>query len=147
VVESDSVAAFQLRVKDVGQHELARLAEPLQRTCADAGVAFIVNDSMSLAKRLGAEVSRQAANERTVEVREAQDSAAPYAGTAFQEVHAPAALVAVCRQFGVAEDAEFRHGPRGVPVNADPGGVARGEGDSHYTRSSADVHHRNALLH
>jgi thiamine-phosphate pyrophosphorylase len=55
VVESDSVAAFQLRVKDVGQHELARLAEPLQRTCADAGVAFIVNDSMSLAKRLGAD--------------------------------------------------------------------------------------------
>src|SRR5919107_5198969 len=49
------VAAFQLRVKDVDQHELARLAEPLQRICADAGTAFIVNDSMSLAKRLGAD--------------------------------------------------------------------------------------------
>jgi thiamine-phosphate pyrophosphorylase len=48
-------AAFQLRVKDVGEHELARLAEPLQRLCADAGVAFIVNDSMALAKRLGAD--------------------------------------------------------------------------------------------
>jgi thiamine-phosphate pyrophosphorylase len=47
-------AAFQLRVKDVGEHELARLAEPLQRICADADVAFIVNDSMALAKRLGA---------------------------------------------------------------------------------------------
>ena len=46
------VAAFQLRVKDVDSHELARLAEPLQRICADAGTAFIVNDSMSLAKRL-----------------------------------------------------------------------------------------------
>lgn len=54
-VESDVVAAFQLRVKEVPEHELARLAEPLQRICADAGVAFIVNDSMSLAKRLGAD--------------------------------------------------------------------------------------------
>jgi thiamine-phosphate pyrophosphorylase len=48
-------AAFQLRVKDVDEHALARLAEPLQRICADAGVAFIVNDSMTLAKRLGAD--------------------------------------------------------------------------------------------
>lgn len=49
------VAAFQLRVKDVDPHELATLAEPLQRICADADVAFIVNDSVSLAKRLGAD--------------------------------------------------------------------------------------------
>ena len=49
------VAAFQLRVKEVDQHELARLAEPLQRICADADVAFIVNDSVSLAKRLDAD--------------------------------------------------------------------------------------------
>lgn len=49
------VAAFQLRVKNVDQHELARLAEPLQLICADADVAFIVNDSVSLAKRLGAD--------------------------------------------------------------------------------------------
>jgi thiamine-phosphate pyrophosphorylase len=48
-------AAFQLRVKDTPEHELARLAEPLQRICADAEVAFIVNDSMALAKRLGAD--------------------------------------------------------------------------------------------
>ena len=48
-------AAFQLRVKNVDEHELARLAEPLQRICADAGVTFIVNDSMALAKRLGAD--------------------------------------------------------------------------------------------
>lgn len=52
---SESVAALQLRVKDVDEHELARLAEPLQRICADNGVAFIVNDSVSLAKRLGAD--------------------------------------------------------------------------------------------
>jgi len=49
------VAAFQLRVKGLDSHELARLAEPLQRICADADTAFIVNDSVSLAKRLGAD--------------------------------------------------------------------------------------------
>ena len=54
-LEPELAAAFQLRVKDVAEHELARLAEPLQRICADAGVAFIVNDSMALAKRLGAD--------------------------------------------------------------------------------------------
>jgi thiamine-phosphate pyrophosphorylase len=54
-VEPGVATAFQLRVKDVAEHELARLAEPLQRICADADVAFIVNDSMALAKRLGAD--------------------------------------------------------------------------------------------
>ena len=49
------VAAFQLRVKAVDSHELARLAEPLQRICSDADVAFIVNDSVSLARRLDAD--------------------------------------------------------------------------------------------
>ena len=42
-------------MKEVGEDELARLADPLQRICADADVAFIVNDSMALAKRLGAD--------------------------------------------------------------------------------------------
>jgi thiamine-phosphate pyrophosphorylase len=41
------VAAFQFRVKD--------MSEPLQRICAEREVAFIVNDSISLAKRLGAD--------------------------------------------------------------------------------------------
>jgi len=54
-LEPGVAAAFQLRVKDVDEHELARLADPLQRLCADANVAFIVNDSVSLAKRLGAD--------------------------------------------------------------------------------------------
>jgi thiamine-phosphate pyrophosphorylase len=54
-LEPGIAAAFQLRVKDVGEHELARLAEPLQRICGDANVAFIVNDSIALAKRLGAD--------------------------------------------------------------------------------------------
>ncbi len=54
-LEPGIATAFQLRVKDVGEHELARLAEPLQRISADADVAFIVNDSMALAKRIGAD--------------------------------------------------------------------------------------------
>ena len=54
-LEPGLATAFQLRVKDVGEHELARLAEPLQRICSDAEVAFIVNDSVSLTKRLGAD--------------------------------------------------------------------------------------------
>ncbi len=54
-LDAGPVAAFQFRVKDVDQHEAARLAEPLQRICADREVAFIVNDSISLAKRLGAD--------------------------------------------------------------------------------------------
>ena len=54
-LEPGLAAAFQLRVKNVDEHQLALLAEPLQRVCADADVAFIVNDSMALAKRLGAD--------------------------------------------------------------------------------------------
>jgi thiamine-phosphate pyrophosphorylase len=49
------VTAFQFRVKDIDEHEAARRAEPLRRICADREVAFIVNDSISLAKRLGAD--------------------------------------------------------------------------------------------
>jgi len=54
-LEAGPVAAFQLRVKDTPEHQLARLAEPLQRICADHDTTFIVNDSMVLAKRLGAD--------------------------------------------------------------------------------------------
>ena len=49
------VTAFQFRVKNIDQHECARLAEPLQAICAARDVAFIVNDSIALAKRLGAD--------------------------------------------------------------------------------------------
>ncbi len=49
------VAAFQFRVKGMDQHKAAALAEPLQRVCEAHEVAFIVNDDMGLAKRLGAD--------------------------------------------------------------------------------------------
>lgn len=49
------VTAFQFRVKGLDQHEAAALAEPLQAICAARDVAFIVNDSIALAKRLKAD--------------------------------------------------------------------------------------------
>lgn len=49
------VAAFQFRVKGIDEHAAAALAKPLQAICAAHDVAFIVNDSISLAKRLGAD--------------------------------------------------------------------------------------------
>lgn len=49
------VAAFQFRVKGLSQHEAARLAGPLQATCAAHEVAFIVNDDTALAKRIQAD--------------------------------------------------------------------------------------------
>ncbi|MCB2015656.1 MAG: thiamine phosphate synthase [Sphingobium sp.] len=54
-LEAGPVAAFQLRLKGMDDHAIARAAEPLQRICADQDVAFIINDSMALAKRLGAD--------------------------------------------------------------------------------------------
>jgi thiamine-phosphate pyrophosphorylase len=54
-LDAGSVAAFQFRVKDIDEHAAALLAEPLLRICAYREVTFIVNDSISLAKRLGAD--------------------------------------------------------------------------------------------
>jgi thiamine-phosphate pyrophosphorylase len=54
-LDAGPVAAFQLRLKGIDEHAIARAAEPIQRLCADREVAFIVNDSMALAKRLGAD--------------------------------------------------------------------------------------------
>lgn len=54
-VSAGPVAAFQFRVKGLDSHEAARLAAPLQEICAARDVAFIVNDSVSLAKRLQAD--------------------------------------------------------------------------------------------
>ena len=53
--EGGPVAAFQLRLKGLDDHAIVRAAEPLQRLCAERDVAFIINDSIDLAKRLGAD--------------------------------------------------------------------------------------------
>lgn len=54
-LDSAPVAAFQFRVKGLDDHAAARFAEPLLEICAARDVTFIVNDSISLAKRLGAD--------------------------------------------------------------------------------------------
>jgi thiamine-phosphate pyrophosphorylase len=66
------VAAFQFRVKGVDRHEAARLAEPLQAICASREVAFIVNDSIGLAKRLRADGVHLGQDDGSV--REARDT-------------------------------------------------------------------------
>jgi thiamine-phosphate pyrophosphorylase len=54
-LDAGEVAAFQFRVKGVDEHEAVRLAAPLQAICMERNVSFIVNDSISLAKRIGAD--------------------------------------------------------------------------------------------
>lgn len=54
-LDAGPVAAFQFRVKDVDQHEAARLAEPLLEICRARDVAFVVNDNVALARRLEAD--------------------------------------------------------------------------------------------
>ncbi|MFC3581261.1 thiamine phosphate synthase [Sphingomonas hylomeconis] len=76
-LDAGPVAAFQFRVKDVDQHVAAALAEPLQRICGDADVAFIVNDSISLAKRLGADGVHLGQGDG--DTREARDALGPTA--------------------------------------------------------------------
>jgi len=66
-LDAGPVAAFQFRVKELDQHEAARLAEPLQAICAAREVAFIVNDSISLARRLGADGVHLGQEDGTVE--------------------------------------------------------------------------------
>ncbi|MET0248895.1 MAG: thiamine phosphate synthase [Sphingobium sp.] len=53
--DGGAVAAFQLRLKDLDEEAILRAAEPLQALCADRNVAFIINDSIALAERLGAD--------------------------------------------------------------------------------------------
>jgi thiamine-phosphate pyrophosphorylase len=54
-LDAAPVAAFQLRLKGIDDHSIAKAAEPLQRICSDFETAFIINDSIGLAKRLGAD--------------------------------------------------------------------------------------------
>jgi thiamine-phosphate pyrophosphorylase len=71
-LDAGAVAAFQFRVKGVEQHAAARLAEPLQAICAAHEAAFIVNDSIALAKRLGADGVHLGQGDGSV--REARDA-------------------------------------------------------------------------
>jgi thiamine-phosphate pyrophosphorylase len=53
--DGGEVAAFQLRLKGIDDDAIAGAAEPLQKLCAERDVAFIINDSVALAQRLGAD--------------------------------------------------------------------------------------------
>lgn len=54
-LDGGEVAAFQLRLKGLDDDAVAALAAPLQALCAEREVAFIINDSVALAQRLGAD--------------------------------------------------------------------------------------------
>jgi thiamine-phosphate pyrophosphorylase len=71
-LDAGPVAAFQFRVKGIDQHAAVRLAEPLLEICRARDVAFIVNDSVALARRLGADGVHLGQQDGTVrEAREA----------------------------------------------------------------------------
>ena len=55
VLETGLVSAFQLRVKDRTDEEVIALAAPLRALCAAHDTAFIVNDSIAIAKALDAD--------------------------------------------------------------------------------------------
>ena len=87
-LDAGPVAAFQFRVKGVDQHTAARLAEPLQAICAAQDVAFIVNDSIALAKRLGADGVHLGQGDGTVrEAREALGREAQIGATCHASRH------------------------------------------------------------
>ena len=82
VLSSAPVAAFQLRLKPLGEDALgedaiAQLAPPLQQICAAHDTAFIVNDSVTLAQRLRADGVHLGQNDG--EVREARRRLGPQA--------------------------------------------------------------------
>ena len=54
-LDGGDVAAFQLRLKGLEEDAIAALATPLQALCEQRDVAFIINDSVALAQRLGAD--------------------------------------------------------------------------------------------
>jgi thiamine-phosphate pyrophosphorylase len=54
-LDAGSVAAFQLRLKDVSDDAILRIVERLLPICAGRDTAFILNDRMDLAKRSGAD--------------------------------------------------------------------------------------------
>lgn len=74
-LDAGSVAAFQLRLLGIDEHAIARIAEPLQKICADREVAFLVANSVGLAKRLGADGVHL--EDRDADAREARSVLGP----------------------------------------------------------------------
>lgn len=87
-LDAAPVAAFQFRVKGIDEHAAAALAEPLQRVCAGREVAFIVNDSIALARRIGADGVHLGQSDGTVaEARERLGRAAQIGVTCHASRH------------------------------------------------------------
>jgi len=114
------VAAFQFRLKGVDEHEAARLAQPLQEICAAHDVAFIVNDSISLAKRIKADGVHLGQSDGSVkEARERLDPNAQIGVTC----HASRHLAMEAGEAGadyVAFGAFFPSGTKATEYRADP---------------------------
>jgi thiamine-phosphate pyrophosphorylase len=55
VLETGLVAAFQFRLKDLSDDQVIALGAPLRALCATRDTAFIVNDSIAIAKALEAD--------------------------------------------------------------------------------------------
>lgn len=119
-LDAGPVAAFQFRVKDVDQHQAARLAEPLQALCRERDVAFIVNDSISLARRLDADGVHLGRQDGTLrEAREALGRDAQIGVTC----HASRHLAMEAGEAGadyVAFGAFFPSGTKATEHRADP---------------------------
>jgi len=70
------VTAFQFRVKGMDPHDAAPLAAPLQEICAAHDVGFVVNDSVTLAKRLkadGVHLGQKDGPDGTLDLRDARE--------------------------------------------------------------------------
>ena len=52
---ADGATVVQLRLKDAERAEVVAVGEPVLAACRDAGVAFVVNDDVEAALRLGAD--------------------------------------------------------------------------------------------
>ena len=52
---ADGATVVQLRLKDAATAEVVAAGEPVLAACRDAGVAFVVNDDVEAALRLGAD--------------------------------------------------------------------------------------------
>jgi len=114
------VAAFQFRLKGVDEHEAARLAQPLQEICAAHDVAFIVNDSISLAKRIKADGVHLGQSDGSV--KEARERLGPNAQIGVT-CHASRHLAMEAGEAGadyVAFGAFFPSGTKATEYRADP---------------------------
>jgi thiamine-phosphate pyrophosphorylase len=69
-VSGGEIAAFQLRLKDIGGDEILKAAETLLPICRANNIVFIINDSPEIAKKCGADGVHLGADD--VEIKQAR---------------------------------------------------------------------------